>query len=70
MVRERRAVFVQNLWRARVGFPLRVAYHGQFPTLDYQYAASKGAIPAYANYVLTRADFPPAPTGAKAGRKR
>jgi len=59
-VRERRATFMQNLWRHEVGARLRVSYHGRFATLDYQHAARQGAIAAYADHVFTRADFPPA----------
>jgi hypothetical protein len=58
-VRERRAVFLQNVWRARLGFSLRTSYHGRFATLDYQDAARRGSLERYARYVFTRADFPP-----------
>lgn len=57
-VRERRAVFMQNLWRAGLGAPLRTSYHGRFPTLDYQEAARRGAIDAYAHDLFTRSGFP------------
>jgi hypothetical protein len=60
-VRERRAVLVQNIWRHRVGFQLRTSYHGAFPTLDYQYAETRGTTGEYVNYIFTRADFPEAP---------
>jgi len=60
-VRERRAVFMQNVWRLHVGSKLRVSYHGDFATLDYQYAARHGTITEYANYIFTRADFPKPP---------
>ena len=59
-VRERRAVFIQNIWRDRIGFPLRKDYHGRFATLDYQYAKSRGAVAEYARYLFSGADFPPA----------
>ena len=57
-VRERRAVFIQNLWRDRVGAALRVDYHGYFPTLDYQEAKRQRRIDEYVGYVFTRNDFP------------
>ncbi len=65
-VRERRASFMQNVWRHDVGSRLRVTYHGRFATVDYQVAAQQGAIAAYANYIFTRADFPPPAAPAKA----
>jgi hypothetical protein len=57
-VRERRATFMQNVWRSHVGSRLRTSYHGEFATLDYQYAARHGTIAQYAEYIFTRADFP------------
>jgi len=57
-VRERRATFMQNLWRRDVGAPLRESYHGRFATLDYQHAAREGTITEYVGYILTRSDFP------------
>ena len=58
-LRERRAVFLQNVWRQRIGQPLRTTYHGRFATLDYQQAARRGEIADYGRYLFTRADFPP-----------
>lgn len=69
-VRERRAVFMQNIWRQHAGHRLRVAYHGKFATVDYQYALRRGAIAQYAQYIFARADFPPAPAQAHAGAPR
>ena len=68
-VRERRAVFIQNVWRARVGGVLRRSYHDRFPTLDYQEAARRGAIGEYARYIFTRSDFPEPPAAPGAERK-
>jgi len=65
-VRERRATFMQNVWRHDVGSPLRVSYHGRFATLDYQFAAAHGELAAYASDVFMRADFPPAPAAPAA----
>jgi len=56
--RERRAVFVQNAWRARVGYKLRTNYHGYFRTLDYQESKRTGRFDEYAEYLFTRDDFP------------
>ena len=58
-LRERRAVFMQNVWRQRVGYPLRSSYHGRFATVDYQRAAKHGEIADYGRYLFTRPDFPP-----------
>ena len=58
-VRERRAVFMQNVWRAHLGHKLRADYHGQFATLDYQEAARRGVVSEIARYIFTRSDFPP-----------
>jgi len=60
-IRERRAVFMQNAWRERSGFPLRASYHGSFPTLDYQYAKSLGITASYFEYIFGRSDFPNPP---------
>lgn len=70
-VRERRAVFIQNVWRAKVGGLLRTSYHDRFPTFDYQEAVRKSAIDEYARYIFTRSDFssPPAMTGSEKGTK-
>jgi hypothetical protein len=70
-VRERRAVFMQNVWRARIGNTLRTSYHDSFPTLDYQEAVRKGAVDEYARYIFTRSDFPepPAASAAETGTK-
>jgi Effector protein len=60
-VRERRATFMQNLWRRHVGTPLRESYHGRFATQDYQHAARQGTITEYVDYILTQSDFPKPP---------
>ncbi len=67
VLRERRAVFVQNLWRQHIGFQFRDSYHGKFPTLDLQFASQRGTIPEYLNYLYTRKDFPDPPPAAPAG---
>lgn len=60
-VRERRAVLLQNVWRARLGYPLRTTYHGRFSTLDYQDAMGRGTLAELVLYVFTRPDFPHPP---------
>lgn len=60
-VRERRATFIQNIWRHQVNSPLRTTYHGRFPTMDYQYASKQGTIADYAEYIFSREDFPKPP---------
>lgn len=61
-VRERRAVWVQNAWRHRLGqMALRSSYHGEFPTTDYQEALRSRTLARYEPYLFTRSDFPPAP---------
>lgn len=62
-VRERRATFMQNVWRSHTGATLRTSYHGRFPTLDYQEALRRGALEEYARYIFMRADFPTPPAG-------
>ena len=60
-VRERRAVFLQNIWRERTAFSLRTSYHAVFPTMDYQYAKSLGLTANYLEYIFSRSDFPAPP---------
>ena len=65
-VRERRAVFFQNVWRAGLRYKLRTAYHGRFATLDYQEAVRLGTLADLERYIFTRSDFPPPPSGSRA----
>ena len=57
-VRERRAVFMQNVWRQQIGYRMRDAYRARFPTQDYQTAAARGELDAYVRHLFTRADLP------------
>ena len=57
-LRERRATFMQNLWRSHSGYTLRTSYHKRFPTLDYQEAVKRGDLDEYARFIFTRSDFP------------
>lgn len=57
--RERRGVFVENIWRDMVSHPLRTNYHNQFDTLDYQEAKTKGQVAwVLGNYIFKRNDLP------------
>jgi hypothetical protein len=59
-VRERRAVWVQNAWRHRLGqMALRSNYHGQFATTDFQDALRERRLEDYERFLFTRSDFPP-----------
>jgi len=60
-VRERRAVFLQNVWRARLGAQLRTTYHGRFATMDYQDASRRGTLSELAQCIFTQSDLPRAP---------
>jgi hypothetical protein len=61
-VRERRAVWVQNYWRHRLGgVALRDDYHGQFATIDFQEGLRKRTLADYEPFLFTRSDFPQPP---------
>jgi hypothetical protein len=60
-VRERRATFMQNVWRNHIGSGARTSYHGRFALLDYQEAVRTSSLDEYARYIFTRADFPVPP---------
>jgi len=69
-MRERRAVFVQNFWRDRIGAELRTDYHGYFPTLDYQEAKRQRRIDEYVGYLFTRNHFPDTAANTAQDRRR
>lgn len=57
--RERRGVFVENIWRDMVGHPLRTNYHNRFDTLDYQKAKAQGEVETILRrYIFQRSDLP------------
>jgi len=66
-VRERRATFMQNVWRSHTGKTIRTSYHDRFPTLDYQEAMRTGKMDEYVRYIFTRSDFPAPPSTPPAG---
>lgn len=57
-VRERRAVFFQNVWRDHIGYKLRENYHGRFSTTDYQKAKSTNKIKDYVQWILSQNGLP------------
>ena len=57
-IRERRAVFMQNLWRDVNGYSLRKTYHSRFSVIDYQQAKQKGIVGQYIKHILNGTDFP------------
>jgi hypothetical protein len=72
-IRERRAVFFENMWRDEQGELLRPKYRGKYATLDYQKAvqADKDGHPngvaAVTAYLLFHNDFPPGIPGGAGG---
>ena len=57
-IRERRAVFFQNEWRAQHGKKLRTSYHKRFVTLDYQHAKESRQLDHYVQYMLAHNTLP------------
>jgi hypothetical protein len=55
VVREKRAVFFQNLWRDHFGYRLRRAYNDSFTTLEYQAAKQRGDVEKMARGILSSA---------------
>ncbi len=48
-IRERRAIFFQNIWRSLHGKTLRADYHDRFKTLDYQNALRENSLEKFVN---------------------
>ena len=57
-IRERRAVFFQNIWRAQKGKSLRTKYHDRFDTLDYQKYKASGDLYWFVDFYLKNNDLP------------
>jgi hypothetical protein len=57
-IREKRAVFFQNIWRNAHSKKLRTDYHGRFETTEYQDAKKAGKLKQFVNYYLTHSDIP------------
>ena len=59
VIREKRAVFFQNLWIDSKGFkPLRRSYHKRFSTLEYQIAVQKQSVEKFVNHIFSQNDLP------------
>ena len=57
-LREKRAVFFQNIWRQKHSKELRKDYHGRFKTLEYQKRFANGGIDEFVNYYFNNSDIP------------
>lgn len=57
-IREKRAVFFQNIWRNTHSKKLRADYHGRFETQEYQKALKSGKLNQFINYYFERNDIP------------
>jgi hypothetical protein len=57
-IRERRAVFFQNMWRDAEGERFRKNYHGDFVTEDYQKAVKADNVAAVTAHLLSHNDLP------------
>lgn len=58
VIREKRAVFFQNIWRQAHDKALRTHYHSKFDTLEYQQAADRGEISRFVDYYFKYNDLP------------
>ena len=57
-IREKRAVFFQNIWRYTHSKKLRTDYHGRFETYEYQKAKKAGELNQFLKYYLENNDIP------------
>lgn len=57
-VREKRAIFFQNIWRNLHAKELRTDYHGRFETKEYQIARKNGKVKQFVEYYFTYNDLP------------
>lgn len=57
-IREKRAVFFQNIWRQSHGKKLRSDYHGRFKTLEYQNAVASGKVKQFVKHYFVNNDLP------------
>lgn len=58
VIREKRAVFFQNIWREAHGRRLRKHYHKNFETLEYQQALDRNLVSEYVDYMFDHDDIP------------
>lgn len=57
-IREKRAVFFQNIWRDAYSKKLRTDYHGRFETIEYQNAKKSEKLKQFVNYYFAHNDIP------------
>lgn len=57
-VREKRAVFFQNIWRQAHDRPLRTDYHKKFDTPEYQQAIDSGRVNQFVEHFFRYDDLP------------
>lgn len=57
-IREKRAVFFQNIWRDTHSKELRAEYHGRFETNEYQEAKKLGKLNQFVKYYYAHNDVP------------
>jgi hypothetical protein len=57
-IREKRAVFFQNIWRDAHSVALRTNYHARFETNEYQKAKEAGRLNWFAKYCFEHNDTP------------
>ena len=57
-IREKRAVFFQNIWREKHRTKLRKDYHGRFKTLEYQNGITNGNISKFVDYYFNNNGIP------------
>ena len=57
-IREKRAVFFQNIWRNMHSKELRTDYHGRFETDEYQKAIKSGNIKQFVSHYFEYNDIP------------
>lgn len=59
LVREKRAIFFQNIWREAHNKTLRSHYHNRFKTKEYQKALKKDEVDGFVDYYFKHNDVPP-----------
>lgn len=58
VIREKRAVFFQNIWRQAHGKRMRRHYHNKFDTLEYSQAEDAGRVDDFVDYYFAHDDLP------------
>jgi hypothetical protein len=58
VIREKRAVFFQNIWREAHGKRMRRHYHNKFDTLEYPEASAANNVEHFVDYYFEHADIP------------